>query len=467
MTKTEKRKIFVIDDDQADCELIAQTLDYKEFEIITINDLESAIQKAEYIRPDLIFISLSLSWAPVAEAIKSIQSYKGMKRVPFVALTSLPGDLNTLYAGTMGIVDIIEKPINTEELLSKTLNILGEDLISPDKGSLFQGFSAKSKPQETPLQENIFKTEGTDQEPVISEDAPQESFFDNDLVETDETDQEPVISKDAPQESFFDNDLVETDETDQEPVISEDKPQESFFDKDTVETEETEYEPVNIKKTASDAVNYIRNEPASEKEFWGEIDDKHSGTRKDIIKKRLFIFVVLLISIGLGVKILFVTGIDEKIKQAISSDSAEQSVGSSLSGDISKSTTSAEKDELSDTYPDSYLVETPEKQELFREETFTDTFPTQEKRQVPPKSDFLKKATYSIQIGAYRDENNAISINADLTKKGYPSFIKKGSSDGTPLFKIMVGKFETRDRAEEESRILRQKEGISSFIIAY
>ncbi len=498
MTETEKRRIFVIDDDQADCDLIAQTLDYKEFEIITINDLESAVQKAGDIKPDLIFVSLSLSWAPVSEAIKSIQSYKGMKKVPFIALTSLPGDLNTLYAGTMGIVDVLEKPINTDELISKTLNILGEDLISLDKGSLFEGFSVKSEPQETPLEENIIKT-------------------------------------------------------DQEPVISQDKPQETFFDKDPVETEETEQEPVNIKSTASDAVKYKDHEPGNEKEFWGEIDYKHSEKRKDIIKNRLFIFIVLLISVGIGVRLLFLTDTDEKMKKVFSGDISKTEAPSS-GGDLKSEGVDKDKSS-SGTYPDTYLIESPEDERPLRGETFTETMPAEEmeieskilspddtgtainstrtkrrvppksdflkpaleepekegtytealfpdgmetgsefpsavedtfeetmapaadtdsvnsvkekRRQVPPKSDFLKKATYSIQIGAYRVENNAISKNDTLKEKGYHSFIKKETSDGSPLFKVMVGKYETRDKAEAEKRILRQKEGISSFILAY
>ena len=59
---------------------------------------------------------------------------------------------------------------------------------------------------------------------------------------------------------------------------------------------------------------------------------------------------------------------------------------------------------------------------------------------------------YRVQVGAFRDRQNADNLNYELEAKGYPSFIMAG--DG--LYRVQVGAFRQLDNAVAMERRLRR-----------
>ncbi len=122
-----------------------------------------------------------------------------------------------------------------------------------------------------------------------------------------------------------------------------------------------------------------------------------------------------------------------------------------------------------------YSIETPEKEETVQEETTIEPFPAESvgSEEISPPSDiypseFSKKQVYSIQVGAFANERNAVSLVDKLKQKGYKSFILRQSRPGGKiLHKVLIGKFDRRKEALESSRILLQKQGIETFIYSY
>ncbi len=122
-----------------------------------------------------------------------------------------------------------------------------------------------------------------------------------------------------------------------------------------------------------------------------------------------------------------------------------------------------------------YSIETPEKEETVQEETTIEPFPVESvgSEEISSPSDidtseFSKKQVYSIQVGAFANKRNAVSLVEKLKQKGYNSFILKQSRPGGKiLHKVLIGKFDRRKEALESSRILLQKQDIETFIYSY
>jgi len=72
---------------------------------------------------------------------------------------------------------------------------------------------------------------------------------------------------------------------------------------------------------------------------------------------------------------------------------------------------------------------------------------------------------YTIQVGAYKTEENARQMVNRLLKKGYKAHIKSELKHGTPLFKVLVEKFNNKNKAYDLVNKLINKENLPSFII--
>lgn len=75
---------------------------------------------------------------------------------------------------------------------------------------------------------------------------------------------------------------------------------------------------------------------------------------------------------------------------------------------------------------------------------------------------YLKKKTdfFSIQIGAFSKKGNAQKLSKLLRKKGYDGYIVKSYKKDRLIYRVRVGKFGTRKRADDEAAKLK-KEGFT------
>jgi len=72
---------------------------------------------------------------------------------------------------------------------------------------------------------------------------------------------------------------------------------------------------------------------------------------------------------------------------------------------------------------------------------------------------------YALQIGVFAEEKNALSLVENLKQKGYEPSVRKDGKK--PLQRVLIGRFDTSEKASEESRLILQKDGIESVIYRY
>ena len=88
---------------------------------------------------------------------------------------------------------------------------------------------------------------------------------------------------------------------------------------------------------------------------------------------------------------------------------------------------------------------------------------TKEKSLQPQKP---SKALFTVQVGAFSNVSYAKSLKMRLHKKGYNASItiSKSKKDGR-LYKVWIGKFRDREKAETIAAQIKREEGMQTFVV--
>jgi hypothetical protein len=82
-----------------------------------------------------------------------------------------------------------------------------------------------------------------------------------------------------------------------------------------------------------------------------------------------------------------------------------------------------------------------------------------------PQDDWVvSQPLFTIQVGAFNDAYYAKALKTRLNKKGYHAFITISSSKKGRFYKVLVGKFSNREKAEMLSAKIKRAEGIQTFV---
>jgi len=75
------------------------------------------------------------------------------------------------------------------------------------------------------------------------------------------------------------------------------------------------------------------------------------------------------------------------------------------------------------------------------------------------------KAVFTVQVGAFEDASYAEALKKELNKKGYKVYITTLELKGNEkLYKVCIGRFSSREKAEVLSTKIRKKEGLQTFV---
>jgi cell division protein FtsN len=77
-----------------------------------------------------------------------------------------------------------------------------------------------------------------------------------------------------------------------------------------------------------------------------------------------------------------------------------------------------------------------------------------------------KDELWSVQVGAFRSEQDAVKLAASLKIKGYEAHVIRGELNAVNLYRAKVGRFGTREEAERLLRVLKDKEAYrTAFVV--
>jgi two-component system response regulator CpxR len=114
-------KILIIDDDEELCELVSEYLTVEGFEVESVNDGESGLNRALADGFDMIILDVML---PKMNGFDVLRSLRQESKLPVLMLTARGDDMERIVGLEIGADDYLPKPFNPRELAARLRAIL-------------------------------------------------------------------------------------------------------------------------------------------------------------------------------------------------------------------------------------------------------------------------------------------------------------------------------------------------------
>jgi len=114
-----ERTILVIDDEYAVRRLMKLFLERKGYQVLTAADGARGLILAKVKQPDIILLDLMMPKMDGHEVLQRLKSDPDTKDTHVIVVTAKSGDRDQVAAFRLGVLDYIEKPYRTADLLRK------------------------------------------------------------------------------------------------------------------------------------------------------------------------------------------------------------------------------------------------------------------------------------------------------------------------------------------------------------
>jgi len=111
--------VLVVDDDPSNLAVVRDCLVEFNYTVLVAEDGESAVQRADYARPDLILLDIMMPGIDGYEACRRLKVMESTKEIPVIFMTALAETGHKVKGLEVGAVDYITKPFQREELLAR------------------------------------------------------------------------------------------------------------------------------------------------------------------------------------------------------------------------------------------------------------------------------------------------------------------------------------------------------------
>ena len=111
--------ILIIDDNPTNLKVLSGAIADSGWEILVATDGESAIEQAEYAKPDLILLDVMMPGINGFETCDRLKLNPATCEIPIIFMTALTDTVDKVKGLSLGAVDYITKPFHTEEVLAR------------------------------------------------------------------------------------------------------------------------------------------------------------------------------------------------------------------------------------------------------------------------------------------------------------------------------------------------------------
>ena len=119
--KRPEARLLVVEDEPNILELLAASLRYAGFDVITAGGGSEAVQAAQRHRPDLLVLDVML---PDMDGFDVVRRLRGGDRIPVVFLTARDAMEDKIRGLTLGGDDYVTKPFSLEEVIARIRAVL-------------------------------------------------------------------------------------------------------------------------------------------------------------------------------------------------------------------------------------------------------------------------------------------------------------------------------------------------------
>ncbi|HHH45312.1 MAG TPA: response regulator transcription factor [Gammaproteobacteria bacterium] len=116
-TDTEtKPSLLIVDDDEVFCEVLADALNHRGYEVVTANNIQDALEKAAQLEPEYAVIDLRIGQESGLVLAGKLHALDENTRM--VILTGYASVATAVEAIKLGAVHYLTKPANADEILA-------------------------------------------------------------------------------------------------------------------------------------------------------------------------------------------------------------------------------------------------------------------------------------------------------------------------------------------------------------
>jgi len=406
------KTILIIDTDTKTLHnKITSKLKSEGYLVFTASGKDVSITTAKKLNPALIFINIGMSSTSGLnglEICKAVHGSETLKSVPIILITPRGGTIDSRYTSIYGIVDFLKKPFRPEELISKTKNVLAAKSVHlhPVEEEV-----TTAQP-EGEIDVKLFEEERITAEPIKEEIEVQPVEEEIELGKG----KEPIpLEEKMPASKKEITEEIVSDKTDVKQMMR--------------ELDEKKPEHVTCEELEETLVNLILLSK-------GRDSTSMSGKseRRRNKKNRLFVPIIILVVIGIA--------------------------GIVLHGGLRQGT----KVQLPVVMPSNPVQQQTAKVEPSQEEQKPQQVVEESKPALPsaPEAQPEGKPAYSVQIGVFKNEANAVALTKKYEEKGYDAFTHKSTTkDKGILYRVLIGEFEERKEASKFFYSIHAKENIN------
>lgn len=116
---TEKEVVLIVDDTPSNLDVMSAFLDSAGLEVLVAQDGLSAIQKVNYVIPDLILLDVMMPELDGFETCERLKENPSIRDVPIIFMTALTDTSYKVKGLNLGAVDYITKPFQKQEVLAR------------------------------------------------------------------------------------------------------------------------------------------------------------------------------------------------------------------------------------------------------------------------------------------------------------------------------------------------------------
>ena len=112
-------KILIVDDSKPDLENLKTIVLDAGYQAITAISGKEAVEKANSMRPDLIFMDVIMDDKDGYQACREIIADKNTKNIPIIFVTTKNQKADYVWAGLQGGKALIAKPFTSDQIVSQ------------------------------------------------------------------------------------------------------------------------------------------------------------------------------------------------------------------------------------------------------------------------------------------------------------------------------------------------------------
>ncbi len=115
----QNKTILIVDDTPANLGVMMHYLEDFGFEVLLAQDGEEALQRAQFVHPDLILLDVMMPGLDGFETCRRLKAIAAVKEIPVIFMTALTDTKGKVEGFDAGGVDYITKPFQIEEVFAR------------------------------------------------------------------------------------------------------------------------------------------------------------------------------------------------------------------------------------------------------------------------------------------------------------------------------------------------------------